>query len=328
MSGARDMDGRGVVAEAAARWFTRLQDEAATGEDWLEFEQWLAAAPAHAAAYERIEQAWVDLEDAPEAARRSVEAPIPLAERRRTTNTRRVWLAIGAGLAASLALAVVGVANLGEAPTQTYVAAAGQTRDITLADGTHLRLNAGSRLTVRMERHARRVQMADAEAAFDVTHDPQRPFLITAGDREVRVVGTEFNLRRWGGDLALTVRRGVVEVRPAGDPRAAPTQVAAGHRLTHREGTSTAVLSAVEPDPAFGWTQGQLIYADAPLSEVAADLSRSLGTPVWVADAATGTTRFSGVLMVDDKAAVLRRLEAFAAVRAERRADGVVLHRR
>ena len=61
---------------------------------------------------------------------------------------------------------------------------------------------------------------------------------------------------------------------------------------------------------------------------MAADLSRSLGRPVRVADAATGRMRFTGVLALDDEDAVARRLEAFAPVRAEIRDDAVILHRR
>jgi ferric-dicitrate binding protein FerR (iron transport regulator) len=61
---------------------------------------------------------------------------------------------------------------------------------------------------------------------------------------------------------------------------------------------------------------------------VAADLSRSLGAPVRVADPATGAIRFTGVLAIDDKAAVLHRLAAFAPVRVEQGPKGVVLHRR
>jgi transmembrane sensor len=327
MSGAGDRIEPEGVAEAAARWFVRLQDEAATGDDWLAFEAWLAASPEHTAAYERLEQAWVDLDAEPPRARNDVLPFLsPSKPRARPPLSRRAWLATGAGLAASVAVGVLVADQVtAPAPAQTYVTAPGQTREIRLSDGTRMRLNASSRVTVRFEKRARRVEMADAEAAFDVTHDPQRPFLIAAGDREIRVVGTEFNVRRRDGALALTVRRGVVEVRPAGRPEASPARVAAGHRLTHREGAPGAALSKVEPDAAFGWTQRQLIYEAAPLREVATDLSRSLGTPVRVADAATGQRSFTGVLVLDDRDAVLRRLESFASVRAERRADGVVL---
>ena len=170
--------------------------------------------------------------------------------------------------------------------------------------------------------------MADAEAVFDVAHDAARPFLITVGDRQVRVVGTEFNLRHRDGRVALTVRRGVVEVRPADAPQAEPTRVTVGQQLAHVEGEPLQTLTAAEPDIAFAWTNGQLIYRDRPLAEVAGDLSRRFATPVRVADPQTAALRFTGVLVTDREADVLRRLEAFAPVRIERTADAVILHRK
>jgi transmembrane sensor len=333
MNRGRDEQRPASVAEEAARWFTRLQDDAATGDDWLEFERWFAASPDHAAAYERLEGLWVELDAAGDALQAVLDTPVSLDERRQTrerpkTLSRRGWLAAGAAVAASLAIVAVGLSNRPAPPAEIHATAAGETRQITLADGTKVWLNAGSQIQSRFERRARRVEMADAEAAFDVTHDPARPFLISVGDREVRVVGTEFNLRRRSGEIALTVRRGVVEVRPAGSPEATPTRVAAGQQLIHREGTPNSVLTSARPDTAFAWTQGQLIYEDAALHQVAEDLSRSLGVPVRVADPAAGRIRFTGVLALDDKAAVMRRLEAFGPIRAEQRDGGVVLHRR
>jgi transmembrane sensor len=224
----------------------------------------------------------------------------------------------------------VGVAEWPQAPMQSYAAATGQTRQVALADGSRVWLNAETHLRARLGRRGRQVELADGEAVFDVTHDPARPFEITVGDRDVRVVGTQFDLRRRDGQITLTVRRGVVEVRPAGEREAEPTRVSAGQRLTHREGAPNSTLLSAEPEAAFAWTEGRLVYSDAPLRDVAADLTRSLGTPVRVADAATGQLRFSGVLTLDDKAAVMRRLQAFAPIRAEAEAEGggYVLSRR
>jgi transmembrane sensor len=325
-------DGR--VAEEAARWFARLQGEAATGDDWLEFERWLRSSPARARAYEQIEGLWVDLDYAP-VAHELGGRPL-LAARRRTPaqrpsqdqNRRRAWLGAGAAIAAS-ALVAIGVGLRAPGVTsETYRTAPGETRQITLADGTRIRLNAASKITVSLDRDARRVRMADAEATFDVTHDAKRPFLIGAGDRQVRVVGTEFNLRQRADLFDLTVRRGVVEVRPADAPQAPPVRVTVGQELIHTLGRANEVLKASDLDQAFAWTNGQLIYRDQPLSDVAADLSRRFGAPVRVADAHTAALRFSGVLVTDNEAAVLRRLEAYAPIRAERAGDGIVLRRR
>jgi transmembrane sensor len=334
MRGTDDIFDDGHVAEEAAGWFARLQGEAATGEDWLAFERWLQVSPAHAKAYERLEGLWVDLEYAPvarELGGRPLRAAKPRTPARRPSQAqtrRRAWLGAGAAIAASLAVAVgVGLRSPGVA-TQTYETAPGETRQITLADGTRIRLNAASRISVSLGRDARRVQMADAEAVFDVAHDPGRPFLIGVGDRQVRVVGTEFNLRHRADRFDLTVRRGVVEVRPADAPEAAPTRVAVGQELTHTVGQPGQVLKASDPDQAFAWTSGQLIYRDQPLSEVAADLSRRFARPVRTADARTADLRFSGVLVTDNEADVLRRLEAYAPIRVEHSGAAVVLTRR
>lgn len=328
--------GLDAVDEQAAEWFARLQGEEAGADDWLAFETWLAVPP-HAAAYERVEALWIALEDDAPAVRAALDAPAGTAAPRRARParaverrpTRRVWLAAGGLLAASLVAGVFVAANWpGPAPSQTYRTAAGEVRDIALADGTRIKLNGASSLSVQLTPNARRVQMADAEATFDVAHDPQRPFLIDVGDRQVRVVGTEFNIDHHDGLTALTVRRGVVEVRPVDDPAATPTRLVVGQQLRHRDGAATSTVTTVEPDNAFAWTQGQLVYRDAPLSQVAADLSRRFPRPVRAADTATGAMRFTGVLVIDNEDAVLRRLEAYAPVKAEPVRGEIVLRRR
>ncbi len=343
MSGRSDKTGGGRAADVAARWFVRLQDDASTGDDWLEFEAWLAESAANQTAYDRVERAWVEVEDAAPALtpptaqvagndmvatppRWRLDLATPRRAASRRGSSRRTWVLGGAALAASLAVAVVGLNQWSGASTETFTAPLGETRQVTLADGSQVWLNAGTRLDVRLERTSRRVELADGEAVFDVTHDPARPFVISTGQREVRVVGTEFNLRQREGDFDLTVRRGVVEVRRAG-ATAKPVRVAAGYRMSaHRD--ARPVLVQTTPDHAFAWTRGQLVYEAAPLSKVAADLSRSLGTPVRVADAKTGELRFSGVLVLDGRDAVLHRLEGFAPVRAEPSGEGYVIRRR
>jgi transmembrane sensor len=275
---------------------------------------------------------WVDLEYAP-LVRELGGRPL-LAARRRSMSrgpvgrsNRRTW--IGGALAAGLAITVgVGLWSTRGPDTQVYETRPGKTREIVLADGTRIQLNAASKITVSLGSKARRVQMADAEAVFNVAHDPARPFLITVGDRQVRVVGTEFNLRHRADTVALTVRRGVVEVRPADALQTRPTRVTIGQQLTHIEGEAGSILRVSDPDAAFAWTSGQLIYRDQPLSEVAADLSRRFATPVRTADAKTAALRFSGVLVTDDEADVVRRVQAFAPVRAERTPGAIVLHAR
>ena len=326
-----------TTLDDAAAWFVRLRDEGASGDDWLAFEVWMAASPAHVAAFARIERLWVELDGYGAEldgalARIQPAARRPGPARGRLQLTRRGWMTGAAAVAASAAGVLLwrggAPADPWAAGGSVYEAPPGQNRQATLADGSHVRLNAGSRMTVRLDRDARRVQMADAEATFDVAHDPARPFLIRAGDREIRVVGTEFNLRRRDGRMVLTVRRGVVEVRPVGAVASAPTRVRVGQQLIHVEATGRSVLTTVDPEEAFGWTSGHLIYRDQPLSEVAADLSRRFARPVRTADVRTAETPFTGVLILDGETAVVEHLQALAPVTVIRAQDGALVLRR
>lgn len=307
-----------AIRDQAVEWHVRLSSDAAEEADWLAFETWLDESPEHGAAYDQVEALWRDLDAAPPTAKVAPLKP-------RTRNRLAMWT-WPVALAASLAIAVgVGLyfGDFGGPKPAIYETAKGAAREITLADGTHVRLNSGSRISVVLGRRERRVEMADAEAAFDVTHDPGRPFVIDAGDRQIRVVGTEFDVLRHAGQVSVSVRRGVVEVRDVMAQAGAPpiARLVRGQKLDHREGSAGDRVGAVDPDKAFAWTQGRLVYEDARLADVAADLSRYVATPIVVSPEARDL-RLTAVINLDTEDAMVRRLAGFLPVSVAR--DGGV----
>jgi len=165
-------------------------------------------------------------------------------------------------------------------------------------------------LKVRLGWFARKVDMGDAEATFDIAKSPGRPFEVAVGDQKVRDIGTEFNIRAYDGAVNVTVRRGVVAVYQPnlGDqPVARLTQ---GWAMRHTVGSSLSYSAQVDPDSAFAWTQGRLICDGRPLSEIVAYLNRRYERPIHVS-ADVAARRFTGVLELDDQADVARRLAAY-----------------
>lgn len=325
----------------AIAWLVRMTSDEAGDEAWRALEAWLAEDPANLAAYARAERLWAEVGelaeplkaglDAQDAARPAEPIPnvIPFAARPRKPAARRpMFGGWRAAAAAAVVLAVGGGTGLGLfslRPT-TYQTAPGHARRIALADGTRIDLNGGSKIAVRFDSHARRVSMGDAEAAFDVTHDPKRPFLIAAGSEQIRVVGTAFDVVHEDGRLVVTVRRGVVQVAQAGEGGALSDvqRVPAGYQLVAQAGAPAQVAPVADPNEAFAWREGRLVFRDAPLSEVASALNRAFTTPIEARGDA-GTLRFSGVLVLDDEGAVVRRLQAFLPVEADRSQDRIVL---
>jgi len=316
----RDEDSRRADA---ADWVVRLQSGDLTEDQALAFDAWLGASDDNARAYDAALGVMFEVEaSAPRIAFDLRRLPAP-----RPTNHRRGWIVAGGmAAAATVALAVMPVSLL-SAPPQTYTTAKGEHRTVMLADGTRVDLNAGTRMTVTLARHERRVSMPEGEAVFDVASDHSRPFLIAAGDRTVRVVGTRFDVRRREGQLSVTVDRGVVEVRPNEDARGRAFRLHPGQRLDHAEGAADAHVRAVEPADVYAWRTGRLIYRDQPLGDVVADLNQQYARQISLDDPALAATRFSGVLVLDDQDAVIRRLALLAPLRALPSARGVTLGR-
>lgn len=318
------------IRDEAVAWFVRLQVAEAGEGDWLAFRDWLEADAEHRAAYDDVESLWVDLDKVDPVEPSPAVVAFPTRPAPAPRRRKRPALAWFAAIAASL---VVGVAvwpmlqpqieALG-VKTETYRTAPGQPRDINLADGSRIYLNGGSELSVRMEPSRRALALTEGEAAFDVTHDPSRPFEVDAGDRSVRVLGTEFNVLRHDDKLTVTVRRGVVAVN---DESGQGVRLKVGDQLVHPEGSSEMRVQRVDPDGAFAWRQGLLVYQDRPLGEVASDLRRYVAKPIQVEPSAAAL-RFTGVLRVAEEDGMVKRLEAFLPVTAEQTATEIRLRAR
>lgn len=305
------------IDEQARGWFVRLNGADASEADWLAFEAWLVADDAHRDAYDAVESLWVSLDEVPVSALPANEdfAPAPLPVRKSRTR----WLYSAVGIAATVLLAV-GVWPMVSNRTQVYQTTT-QPRTVELADGSVVRMNRHSDMSVSLQSGRREVTLSDGEAAFDVTHDASRPFVITAGDHSVQVLGTAFNVVNHDRQFSVSVERGVVAVTPSHTNKI--LRLTAGQRID-QHGVQPVVMSRVDPAAASAWSDGVLVYRATPLTQVADDLSRYFDKPVTVSTSGRGV-RFTGVLQVGDEATMLEQLRELAPVEVSRSPGGVEL---
>ena len=310
------------LAQASA-WIARLQSDDLTEADGLAFDAWLSADPENPAAYDAALVIWRGFDGVGSA----VLAGLAAKDQGRVAATRRGWL-VGAGGLAAAAAVLVALLPVVSSPSLSFATSKGEHRAVKLDDGSTVDMNAETSLSVTQAWNARRVVMGQGEAIFDVASDRRRPFTIQAGDHVVRVVGTQFDVRRRGSDLRVTVARGIVEVRP-GSGDTGPTYVLrAGQRLVLNPARPNAKLTSVEPSEALGWRSGRLVYRDEPLANVVADLNRQFVKPIVLADAQLGQTPISGVLILDSQTNVVGRLSLMLPITAINSADGVLLRRK
>lgn len=287
---------------------------AVIGEDFAparsaQLEAWLKADARHLAAYEQAERTLMLLDEA---------LASPIAARPARVASRWIWpgAAMAAGLAAAAVLA---------SPPAAIESAPGETRNVVLADGSHVTLAPASSLRPTWRLARRTYVLQRGEAFFSVTHDAAHPFTVAAGEAKVRVLGTRFDVHRSPGDrVRVEVEQGLVEVSRDLAGASSVARVAAGQgALADASGVRAAALA--RPDDAGAWRRGRLAYAAAPLEDVVADLNR-YGLRARVAPSAGGLKVTAG-LRTDQAGAFVASLPRVLPVTVAREADGGLLIR-
>jgi len=303
--------------EEAVAWFVRLESEAASEQEWLDFERWLASPP-NKAAYDALE-ATVSAVDGHVLA----QALVPTAAPKPAGVPTPVWATAAAAVAAIVAVFVF--LTPPKPQEFAYAAAASEIRTVTLPDDSVLQLNRGASVRVRLDARSRQVLLDRGEASFAVRHDGSRPFAVVAGDATIRDIGTEFDVVRAPTYTTVTVREGRVAIA-LGNGQAA--NLGAGEQGRIDLARQAVSVSSTNTADAFSWQSGRLVYHNASLVQVVEDLNRYSQTPIVIADSRAAALHFTGVLIIDDPAAMLRRLEAFLPIQSAQNAGRIELRSR
>ena len=196
----------------------------------------------------------------------------------------------------------------------------GSRTSLLLPDGTHVWLNAGSRLTYDKTYGAqlREVNLI-GEALFDVAHNAAKPFVIHTTRVDIKVLGTRFNVKSYPTDKTTeaTLLRGSIEVsikaRPDEKIILKPNEKlvianddSALHRnlLPHTEKTSKVNESLVDiRKPAYdasgtnietSWVDDRLIFQDEAFGSLAKDMQRWYGVSIRFTRPGQEEWRFTG----------------------------------
>jgi transmembrane sensor len=300
-----------IMAEAAA-WADRASHPDADLDDAAAFESWMNASPAHRAAFAEMIALW-----------RSDALTQAAAEVEQRADLRRP-LRVPWRLAApsALAMAAVCIAAVLVAPWmdhRTLETRRGETRTVALADGTSIRLNGDARLSIRQSPLWRAATLERGEAWFEVRHDG-RPFVVDAGEGEVRVMGTAFNVDRMAcGRAEVTLYRGAVRLRTRGGQ---VLDLEPGDRamLEHGRIRPTTHSLSTRPD----WTDGWFDAEETTLGRLVAEIDRFSRTPV-VIDGQASRIPVSGRFRLTDPPATLALIERAYDVRIDTTGETIVV---
>jgi transmembrane sensor len=149
----------------------------------------------------------------------------------------------------------------------------GRQFQVTLPDGTKVRLNAASilRYPSRFTGDSREVEI-HGEAYFQVVHNQMKPFIVKSEQQQVHVLGTSFNVSAYEGEtMATTLLEGSVKVRlehtKIQDILLIPGQQVRVHN-------NIPIIKQVHIEDYVAWTKGLFVFNDLPMQQMTEQLER------------------------------------------------------
>lgn len=316
MAEARDPSKERPKDEALA-WFVRLTSGEATAADRSAHAIWMAASPSHRKEYEKLAGIWSDLDIMGDP---RVQHGLPIASRSVAIG-RRSFLTGGATM-----LGVAGYVGLNGLPDfllSDYETGTAELRELALADGSRVSLDADTAIAVDFIENRRSVQLLRGRAFFDVAKDARRPFIVEAGAGTTTALGTRFVVHRWSDTVTVSVEESAVSVM-APDHSSAILQV--GQNVSYGE-TGLGDVGDIDVQSETAWRRGKLIFKDRPLRQVIADVNRYRAGTIRIVDSELDNLRVSGIFEIANPDGVLGALSAALPVRVLRLTDYLVLLR-
>ncbi|MBN9672752.1 FecR family protein [Roseibium aggregatum] len=303
----------GTVPEEAADWLFRLKENPDDRELAESFQTWLGLDPAHERAWNRTLKAWKGLD--PLAAGKTDTRISSHGQSRPAGAQPAVRRILPARKTAAACLAVAACLLLLLAPVwllrlqADHYTGAGEIRTVRLEDGSTVTLAGASAIRTEMEGNPRRVVLLSGEAFFDVAHMPDRPFIVTAADLNVVVLGTEFNVRRGRETTSVALLNGSVQAHASNDLSQRFT-LKPGQALNLQNADGTAQTLDVDPAGIAAWREHRLVVSNQSVASVAEQLGRYQSGWVTIPDRELASMRVTGVYDLSDPERALRTLVA------------------
>jgi transmembrane sensor len=332
------------INEQAGAWLARRDSDDWSDEDQQEFTRWLAESYRHRVAYLRLEHVWEESRrlktlaagrtageipppgtptlspffEPPAKPAETAERTAPMAPEKRAPlrSGRNAFAALAASL-----LLVLGAGSLWWVASHsgsTYHTPVGGLESVPLSDGSRVTLNTDTVIQVAVTKTERSVRLEKGEAFFEVTKDPKRPFVVTAGAKQVVAVGTRFSVYRNGDAVRVVVEEGTVRM----EDRLLPAGAIA-------RASDAGVLVKQEPLPeareALSWRSGVLVFRDVTLADAIAEFNRYNKRKVLIEDPAVASYRIAGTFRATNAEAFVRLLEQGYPLHVAEREDNWVL---
>lgn len=171
---------------------------------------------------------------------------------------------------------------------------------VVLSDNTVVWLNAGSRLIypTLFNTKTREVRLF-GEAFFEVSKNPEKPFIVKTSDLEIKVLGTQFNVSAYAEDneIQTVLKEGSIAIRRKGGGFFEDDIILKPNQLgSFNKSKSVTKIFDVDADNYTLWTKGLIGFEETDFIRIIKKLERFYNISVYFSDPQKEIMRISGKL--------------------------------
>lgn len=224
------------------------------------------------------------------------------------------WSLRIAGVAVLPLILYFGISNLREnsLKKETWVelkAPAWTRAQFSLPDGTTGWLNSNSSIKYNGKFVTDRQISLNGEAYFDVFKDKSRPFIVSANEIKVKVLGTRFNIASYENEknIEVVLEEGKLILSNKGMDKSYTMNP--NDLIIFDKNLGNFSTEEVEPKKYLSWTEGKLVFRNDPLDVIARRLERWYNIEVEINDSVSNDLRLRATFVDEDLIEVLNLLK-------------------
>ncbi len=329
-----------VMDESFQKWVLQTEEQ-----DQLFWQEWIAKHPKQKDAIEEAREiilllGYEEKEIKPERIARTREIiQKRVHSKNQTSLKKRTNRSLSYGVAAAsvvlglLSWIIYSQINSDQNLEQVFETNYGQTRPVSLPDGSEIILNANSKLSFQAFNPTQREVWLEGEAFFQIktilsAEDSTRKqkFVVHTPELDIEVLGTGFNVYTREEQTQVVLHHGSVRLHLNHPDRSEVLTMQPGEMVIFQPSGNLLTKQPIDTSISNTWRENKLVFDEVSLQEVAKLLRENYGLTLIITDSTLAQKKFVGSVPANNIEVLFTALEKLYGLQITRKGNQVYLN--
>jgi len=206
----------------------------------------------------------------------------------------------------------------------------GERSQVILSDGTKVWLNSGTILKFPLVFNSKKRNVfLKGEAFFDVSKNTKKPFIVNAGQMNIQVFGTRFDVCAYTDDheFSATLEKGMITATSMLTGTGEKLQLKPGEQVVFNFDTKKITRKMVDTELYTSWKEDMLHFKNAGFSDVIKKMERWYGVKITVDESAKFNKYYNMTIKTESLREMLNLLSYITPIKYKIEKDNVFIYK-